>query len=75
MVYGAITLVTTTEGAGWPRIVAIGSGAGFILAIATSRLLLYAHTAPEVGLGLVIGATALTLFAERYLRYQGGCLT
>ena len=42
--------------------ITIGVGAGFILSIAASRLLLHAHSAPEVGLGLAIGLAALALF-------------
>jgi membrane-associated phospholipid phosphatase len=68
LIYGAIALMAATESAGWPRIVAISSGAGLIVAIAASRLLLYAHSAAEIGSGLVIGITALALFSWRYLQ-------
>jgi membrane-associated phospholipid phosphatase len=67
LVGGAMTLVTATESRGLPRIITISRG-GFILAIAASRLLLHAHSACEVGLGLVIGTAALALFGRRYLR-------
>ena len=59
-------MVTAIERAGLIRIVAISGGAGFILAIAASHLLLHVHSAPEVGLGLVIGAASLALFGQRY---------
>jgi membrane-associated phospholipid phosphatase len=68
LVYGSLTLVTATEGRRWRRMITIGGGVCFILAIAVSRLLLYIHTLPEVGLGLVIGAAALTIFGKAYPR-------
>jgi membrane-associated phospholipid phosphatase len=68
LVYGSLTLVTATEGRRWRRMITIGGGVFFIPAIAVSRLLLYIHTPAEVGLGLVIGAAALTLFGQAYLR-------
>jgi hypothetical protein len=70
LVYGTMTLATASHTRGLSRMIAIGGGAGFILAIAASRLLLYAHSGPEVGLGLVVGTAALALFAQRYLRYR-----
>jgi membrane-associated phospholipid phosphatase len=68
LVYGAITLVSATESRGFRRVMAISSGVGLILAIAASRLLLSAHSVPEIGLGLVIGTAALALFGRSYLR-------
>jgi membrane-associated phospholipid phosphatase len=70
LVYGAMALVTATESAGWPRLAIVGGGAGLILAIAVSRLLLQAHTAAEVGLGLTIGIGALAVFTRTYVRYR-----
>jgi hypothetical protein len=68
LVYGAMALVTATESPGLRRVITISGSAGFILAIALSRLLLFAHSAPEVGLGLVIGISSLTVFGQGYLR-------
>ncbi len=68
LVYGAITLVSATQNAGLRRLMTISVGAGFILAIATSRLLLDAHSAAEVEIGLLIGSAALALFGQGYLR-------
>ncbi|MGA8610122.1 MAG: phosphatase PAP2 family protein [Xanthobacteraceae bacterium] len=68
LVYGAVTLATASQSRGVPRLIAIGVGAGFILAIAASRLLLHAHSAPEVVLGLAVGIVALALFAQPYRR-------
>ena len=46
----------------------ISGGAGLILGIGVSRLLLEVHSMAEVGLGLVIGTASLILFAYRYLQ-------
>jgi len=54
LVYGAMTLVTANETGGVRRIMAVSGGTGFILAIAASRLLLHAHSAAEVSVGLVM---------------------
>jgi hypothetical protein len=62
-------LVTATQTRGLQRIIAIGVGASFILAIAASRAL-PAHNASEVGLGLTIGMAALILFCQSYWRYR-----
>jgi membrane-associated phospholipid phosphatase len=68
LVYGAITWVSASEGAGLRRMMILAAGAGLILAIAISRLLLHAHSAPEVGVGLTIGGGSLALFGQRYSR-------
>jgi hypothetical protein len=70
LVYGAMTLVTANATEGLRRIVAISGGTGFILAIAASRLLLHAHSAAEVGVGLVIGTSALALFGLQYPQHR-----
>ena len=67
LVCGAMALIAATESAGLRRVITISGAAGFILAIAASRLPL-AHSAPEVGLGLVIGISALGVFGQGYLR-------
>lgn len=67
LVYGAMALVNASESAGLRRRISISAGAGFILAIAASRLLV-AHSGPEVGLGLVIGISSLAVFGQGYLR-------
>jgi membrane-associated phospholipid phosphatase len=67
LVYGAMTLATATQTRGLLRMIAIGGGTSFILAIAASRLLL-AHTAAEVGLGIGIGIATLVLFGQGFLR-------
>jgi hypothetical protein len=71
LVYGVMALVTAGEITGVWRIVAVTSGASFILGIAASRLLLHIHSKLEVGIGLVIGAVALMTFSLGYLCCRG----
>ena len=52
---------------GWRRVAVLAAGAGLIVGIAGSRLLLNAHSALEVGIGVLIGSVTLGLFASRYL--------
>jgi membrane-associated phospholipid phosphatase len=68
LVYGALTLVSATAWPGPHRVFVIAGGAGLILAIGVSRLLLDAHSVAEVGLGLVIGAVSLAIFSREYLQ-------
>jgi membrane-associated phospholipid phosphatase len=66
LIYGAIALVTAVPARGLSRTLAIVLGAGIVLAIAISRLILAIHTFPEVSLGVVIGVVSLMLFARVY---------
>jgi membrane-associated phospholipid phosphatase len=66
LVYGALTLAAATAAPGLRRLLVIGGGAGLILAIAVSRLLLDVHSVSEVGLGLVVGTVSLALFSHQY---------
>jgi membrane-associated phospholipid phosphatase len=68
LIYGSLIVAVASDVAGWRRIVAIGSGAAFVIGIAVSRILVEAHSIPEVLLGSVIGATALYIFARDYRR-------
>jgi hypothetical protein len=72
LVYGAMTLVAATNCRGLLRTIVIVGGAGFLLAIAVSRFLLSTHSVPEIGLGCVIGTTALGIFALRYPPSRAG---
>jgi hypothetical protein len=54
--------------AGLRRLIVIGVGAGLVLAITVSRLLLDAHSLAEVGLGLIIGIVSLALFGQKYVQ-------
>jgi membrane-associated phospholipid phosphatase len=68
LVYGGLALITAAPYPGLRRVVVIGVGAGLVLAIAVSRLLLDAHSLAEVGLGLIIGIFSLALFGHKYLQ-------
>jgi membrane-associated phospholipid phosphatase len=66
LVYGAMTWVTVTHAKGSRRTIGIAVGAGLILAIAASRILLGAHNLYEVGVGMMIGIVALVVFGGNY---------
>jgi membrane-associated phospholipid phosphatase len=68
LVYGALTLVSATAWSRLRRVLVIAGGAGLILTIGISRLLLDTHSVAEVGLGLVIGAVSLAMFSRQYLQ-------
>ena len=70
LIYGALALMAAAETRGWPRILLIGGGAAFVIGIAASRLLLNAHTAADVGLGVAIGAVSLAVFGQSYVRHR-----
>lgn len=71
LVYGALTLATAMQSGGLQRLraIGIGIGIGLILTIAASRLLLDVHSLAEIGLGMVIGAASLALFARKFRQY------
>src|SRR5271165_1571680 len=70
LIYGALVLVIAAERRGWQRVTVLAAGAGLIVGIAASRLLLNVHSALEVGIGILIGTVTLALFASRYLRLR-----
>jgi membrane-associated phospholipid phosphatase len=70
LVYGATALITAVEGGAWRPRIAIAAGLGLVLAIGVSRLLLDAHSIPEVILGWLIGGASLVLFGWRYQRLR-----
>jgi membrane-associated phospholipid phosphatase len=68
LVYGAMALIIAVEGEHWrPRVVA-AAGICFVLAIGVSRLLLDAHSVPEVAFGWLIGGASLAIFGWEYQR-------
>jgi membrane-associated phospholipid phosphatase len=67
LVYGGLALILGAEAGPWQRLTAGAAGAALVLAIAASRVLLGAHSLVEIGVGLLIGAAALALFARRLL--------
>jgi membrane-associated phospholipid phosphatase len=67
LIYGALALIIAAERRGWQRVTVLAAGAGLIVGITGSRLALDAHSAVEVGIGILIGSATLALFASRYL--------
>jgi membrane-associated phospholipid phosphatase len=66
-VYGGLALMIGTETASWRRLAVGAAGAALVATIALSRVLLGAHDVIEVVVGLLIGGTALALFAHFYV--------
>jgi membrane-associated phospholipid phosphatase len=66
LVYGALTLLTASSLLGWRRYVVALLGATFVFSIGMSRLLLEAHSLPEVFVGWAIGTFALWIFARAF---------
>ena len=60
--YGCLALLFSAARPLWQRIV-IGAGAAlFVVLIGASRVVVWAHTVPDVAAGLVIGAASLLVF-------------
>jgi membrane-associated phospholipid phosphatase len=70
LVYGTLIMFTAVETQKWRRWMIVAIGVLFILSIAVSRVLLRAHTMPEVVFGLLIGCVALAIFTKAYLNYH-----
>jgi membrane-associated phospholipid phosphatase len=68
LVYGTLTLAVASSVQDWRRWLAAIAGSVFIVAIAVSRIIVQAHSIPEVLLGSIIGLIALSLFVAAYLR-------
>lgn len=68
-IYGALGIVAARQMPAWRPAIIICSWL-VIAAIAASRIVLGAHTYAEVGLGFLVGAGALWLFAVRYSRLR-----
>jgi membrane-associated phospholipid phosphatase len=66
LVYGALAMMAAWSGGTRTRLAPMIIGAALIVTIAVSRLVLNAHSVPEVVLGLAIGAASLALFGGRY---------
>jgi len=66
LVYGALTVAIAAALTGWRRFAAAAVGGIFIVGIGISRVLVEAHSIPEVVLGSVIGSIALALFASQF---------
>jgi membrane-associated phospholipid phosphatase len=66
LVYGALTLALAGAFTGWRRSVVVIAGTTFIAGIGVSRLLVHAHSVPEVVVGSAIGLCALALFGAQF---------
>jgi membrane-associated phospholipid phosphatase len=70
LVYGTLIMFIAFETERWRRWTVIAIGALFVLSIAVSRVLLNAHTVPEVVVGLLIGSIALVIFTKMYSSHR-----
>ncbi|HLI19554.1 MAG TPA: hypothetical protein VKV32_00440 [Stellaceae bacterium] len=70
LVYGAITLAVAAGFSCWRRSAVIAVGAAFIAGIGVSRLIVHAHSIPEVLVGSLVGIAALALFARPFLGHS-----
>lgn len=68
LIYGTLTLAVASTLQDWRRWLAVAGGAIFILAIAVSRIIVHAHSIPEVILGSALGLIALSLLVAAYMR-------
>ncbi len=68
LLYGATALIAAVESGEWRPRIAIAAGLCLVLAIGASRLLLDAHSVPEVIVGWLIGGAFLALFGWKYRR-------
>jgi membrane-associated phospholipid phosphatase len=66
LVYGALTLLILRSVIGWRRYVVAFLGAALVFSIGISRLLLHAHSLPEVLFGWLIGLLTLWFFARAF---------
>ena len=69
-VYGALGIIAARQAPRWQQPGIVLASWLFIGAIALSRVVLGAHSYAEVGLGLLVGAAALCLFALPYFRLR-----
>lgn len=70
LVYGALTLAVAGAFAGWRRSVMVIAGTTFIAGISASRLIVHAHSIPEVMVGSLIGLCALALFGAKFWSHR-----
>jgi membrane-associated phospholipid phosphatase len=69
-VYGALGIIAARQAPRWQQPMIVLASWMFVGAIALSRIMLGAHSYAEVGLGLLVGAAALCLFAVPYFRLR-----
>lgn len=69
LVYGAIATILSRQVIGWPRVAVVCGTAVWVFAISASRVVIEAHTWPEVLAGFAIGGASLAVFARNYPRH------
>ena len=69
-VYGALGIVSARQAPRWQRPLIVLASWCLVAGIAFSRVVLGAHSYAEVGLGLLVGAATLCLFAIPYFRLR-----
>jgi membrane-associated phospholipid phosphatase len=67
LVYGTLTLAITASLKDWRRWLIFVGGTMFIIGIGVSRIIVQAHSIPEVLLGSVLGIGALAVIVVTYL--------
>jgi membrane-associated phospholipid phosphatase len=68
--YGALSMIAGRQSGRIPPLALFAAAALLISAIALSRVLIGAHTVPEVWVGLLVGTVALVVFACGYYRLR-----
>ena len=68
LVYGSLTLAVAASLTDWRRWLMVAAGTIFVVGIGISRIILQAHSIPEVLLGSVLGIAALSVFVAAYVR-------
>ena len=71
-IYGALALIAARHAPRWQQIPIVLLASIFIGWIAVSRVATGSHSPAEVAVGMLIGLTALALFAHRYLHQRPG---
>jgi membrane-associated phospholipid phosphatase len=70
LVYGTLTLAGAAAVTGWRRSMIVIAGAALIGGIGVSRLIVHAHSIPEVVVGSMIGLCALAFFGTQFWTYR-----
>lgn len=71
-VYGALGIIAARQSRYRQQLAIALASAALIAGIAISRVMLGAHSYPEVALGVLVGVAALSLFAFRYSALDKG---
>jgi len=69
VLYGGLTMILATHGSLARRVLLIGAGSIWVIAIGASRISSHAHSPEEVIAGLLIGGSVLAGYTLYYLRH------